>query len=364
MEISEPVIGMSETGSSCEITNGSSFCVTLKPGGLTEKIVNRSPKHYLSAVVDASVAWVDFTTKELEVEIEIIGPAMGFQKIDYQKIFSGFYSSYEDYDDELGIMLPAVAMTDDDILVRPIIILIRGNTIVTVHNEDINRLLQFSRYAQPFLKKLNADNTPDSITLVLERIIDENNDRNFEFLRGIEAHGDSISKALIEEKMGRQKIARDIYNMKHILIDYLNVLWATKDVTESLRYGDSDLITDDEHLLGRIGILSNNIDRHIELSEQMSTVLASGLEVMQSIYNNQLQSLNNRFALVTAYLTVLGTAFLVPNTIATIAGSGVMEGTMAAQWWYIPLLVLSTIVATLASFLWVLYVWKRRKDDV
>jgi magnesium transporter len=93
-------------------------------------------------------------------------------------------------------------------------------------------------------------------------------------------------------------------------------------------------------------------------------VLASGLEVMQSIYNNQLQSLNNRFALVTAYLTVLGTAFLVPNTIATIAGSGVMEGTMAAQWWYIPLLVLSTIVATLASFLWVLYVWKRRKDDV
>jgi magnesium transporter len=36
---------------------------------------------------------------------------------------------------------------------------------------------------------------------------------------------------------------------------------------------------------------------------------------MQSIYNNQLQSLNNRFALMTAYLTVLGTAFLVPNTI-------------------------------------------------
>ena len=118
--------------------------------------------------------------------------------------------------------------------------------------------------------------------------------------------------------------------MKHVLIDYLNVLWATKDVVDSLRYGDADLITNDEKLLGRIGILSDNIDRHIELSEQMSNVLSSGLEVMQSIYNNQLQSLNNRFALVTAYLTVLGTAFLVPNTIATIAGSGLMEGTMAS----------------------------------
>jgi len=168
---------------------------------------------------------------------------------------------------------------------------------------------------------------------------------------------------LIEERLAKRKIAHDIYNMKHVLIDYLNVLWATKDVVDSLRYGDADLITNDEKLLGRIGILSDNIDRHIELSEQMSNVLSSGLEVMQSIYNNQLQNLNNRFALVTAYLTVLGTAFLVPNTIATIAGSGIMAGTMAAQWWYLPLLILSTVVATLCSFLWVLHVWKQREED-
>ena len=138
---------------------------------------------------------------------------------------------------------------------------------------------------------------------------------------------------------------------------------ATKDVVDSLRYGDADLITNDEKLLGRIGIMSDNIDRHIELSEQMSNVLASGLEVMQSIYNNQLQTMNNRFARVTAYLTVLGTAALVQNTIATIAGSGVMEGTMAAQWWYIPMLVGSTVSATLVSMLWVVHVWKKREDD-
>ena len=72
--------------------------------------------------------------------------------------------------------------------------------------------------------------------------------------------------------------------------------------------------------------------------------------------------MNNRFALVTAYLTVLGTAFLVPNTIATIAGSGVMEGTMAAQWWYVPLLAASTIVATLVSLLWVVHVWNKREE--
>jgi magnesium transporter len=235
--------------------------------------------------------------------------------------------------------------------------------ILTIHCDEINRLLRFARYAPPFFKKIAKEPPVDKITRVLERIIDENNDRNFEYLREIEMHGDAISKSLIEENLAKRKIAHDIYRMKHVLIDYLNVLWATKDVVDSLRYGDSDLITNNEKLLGRIGILSDNIDRHIELSEQMSNVLSSGLEVMQSIYNNQLQNLNNRFALVTAYLTVLGTAFLVPNTIATIAGSGVMEGTMGAQWWYIPLLAVSTIGATSVSLLWVIHVWKKRDED-
>jgi magnesium transporter len=241
-------------------------------------------------------------------------------------------------------------------------VLIHDTIVITIHSDKINRLLRLSRYAPRFFKRFSTENIPDKITLMLERIIDENNDRNFEYLREIEMHGDAISKSLIEENLAKRKIAHDIYRMKHVLIDYLNVLWATKDVVDSLRYGDADLITNDEKLLGRIGILSDNIDRHIELSEQMSNVLSSGLEVMQSIYNNQLQNLNNRFALVTAYLTVLGTAFLVPNTLATIAGSGIMGGTMAAQWWYVPLLIGSTVIATLVSFLWVLHVWKKREE--
>jgi magnesium transporter len=260
-------------------------------------------------------------------------------------------------------MLPAATVRVEKMSVHPLFVLIRDNFILTVHCDEINRLLRFSRYAPQFFKKIAEERLVDKITLILERIIDENNDRNFEYLREIEMHGDAISKSLIEERIAKKQIAHDIYMMKHVLIDYLNVLWATKDVIDSLRYGDADLITNDEKLLGRIGILSDNIDRHIELSEQMSNVLSSGLEVMQSIYNNQLQTMNNRFALVTDYLTVLGTAFLVPNTIATIAGSGVMGGTMGEQWWYVPLLVISTVGATAISLFWVIHVWRKRDDD-
>ncbi len=340
-----------------------SFCIILNKDGRIDRLVDRPLEEYLTAICDARIAWIDCSTSDDDKEIEQIAQVAGFNKLPIPKLTTGFYSAYEDYDTELGIMLPSATVKAEKMSVHPLFILIRDNFILTFHSQEINRLLRFSRYAPQFFKRIADDSVVDKITLILERIIDENNDRNFEYLREIEMHGDQISKSLIEENLAKRKIAHDIYRMKHVLIDYLNVLWATKDVVDSLRYGDADLITNDEKLLGRIGILSDNIDRHIELSEQMSNVLSSGLEVMQSIYNNQLQSMNNRFALVTAYLTVLGTAFLVPNTIATIAGSGIMEGTMAAQWWYLPLLILSTVIATATSLLWVLHVWGMKADD-
>jgi magnesium transporter len=344
-------------------SNPLSFCIVLYKDGRIERLLDRPLEEYLAAIQDAGLAWIDYTTKEDDQEIENLSKLAGFSRIPIPKLTTGFYSAYEDYDTELGIMLPSATVRVEKMTVHPLFVLIRDNFILTIHCEEINRLLRFSRYAPQFFKKIAEETQSDKFTMVLERIIDENNDRNFEYLREIEMHGDAISKSLIEENLAKRKIAHDIYLMKHVLIDYLNVLWATKDVVDSLRYGDADLITNDEKLLGRIGILSDNIDRHIELSEQMSNVLSSGLEVMQSIYNNQLQSTNNRFALVTAYLTVLGTALLVPNTIATVAGSGVMGGTMGEQSWYVPLLVVSTILATAVSLLWVIHVWKKKEEE-
>jgi magnesium transporter len=138
--------------------------------------------------------------------------------------------------------------------------------------------------------------------------------------------------------------------MKHALITYLNTLWASWDVINSLRYGDAETITDNQKLLQRIGILGDDISRQISLAEHMSEVLASGLEVLQSIYNNQLQILNNRLALMVGYLTIIGTALLVPNTIATIAGNQMFPFTTMDIPAYLGLLIGSTIVATIVSW--------------
>jgi len=73
---------------------------------------------------------------------------------------------------------------------------------------------------------------------------------------------------------------------------------------------------------------------------------------MQTIYNNQLQTINNRFALVMTYLTIVGTAVLVPNTLATILGNQGFNLGPGDIWWYLLLLVVSTVLATIGVWWW------------
>ena len=133
----------------------------------------------------------------------------------------------------------------------------------------------------------------------------------------------------------------------------MHALWGSVDVLHTLRYGDAELLTNDDKLLNQISIMIDQAKSQIGLSEHMSEVLASGLEVMQSIYNNQLQILNNRLAMVVAYLTIIGTALLVPNTIATMLGNGVFEIGPEDIVWYAPLMVFGTLAAVTLSWWWV-----------
>ena len=157
----------------------------------------------------------------------------------------------------------------------------------------------------------------------------------------------------MDPKTPRALLGPQIYNMKHALITYLDALWETVDVLHDLRYGDAELLTNETSLLNRLGYLADDVSRQIGLAEHMSEVLASGLEVLQSIYNNQLQAMNNRIALLMTYLTVLGTAVLVPNTLATVFSNSAFAMGPQDLGWYVTLLVLSTVVSTVLAFVWV-----------
>lgn len=334
------------------------FCVALPiSGGKPLRLVGDDSHEFIPFLKQSSVAWLNFPVKDLKKDAELIAMSLGFGSSLVPTLLSNYLSAYEDRDTELGLMLPAVAVKKFEVLISPILILIRKDLILTIHDENVNRLVRFSRYADAFMRKIKPNLVEqDKLTIILTRIIDENNNKNFEHLRELEAQGDELSKNLLDPMAPRGMIAPEIHNMKHALISYLDTLWATLDVVNSLRHGDAELITDSPKLLARVGILSDDVNRHISLSEHMSEVLASGLEVLQSIYNNQLQILNNRLALVMTWMTILGTAVLVPNTLATILSNPAFNLTPEDAGWYSVLLVASTIIST-----WLAYLWIRKK---
>jgi len=331
------------------------FCVALPvSGGRPLKMTGDNPHDFILFLKDSSVAWLNFPVKDIKKDADIIAMSLGFSSSLVPTVLSNYLSAYEDRDTEIGLMLPAVAVKKFDVLISPILILIRKDLIVTIHEENVTRLMRLSRYADAFMRKIKPNLIlEDKLTIILTRLIDENINRNFDHLRQIESQGDELSKILMDPLMPRAMIAPEIHNMKHALISYMDTLWATLDVVNSLRHGDAELITDSPKLLARLGILSDDVNRHIALAEHMSDVLASGLEVLQSIYNNQLQILNNRLALVMTWLTILGTAVLVPNTIATVLGNSAFEMGPEDQGWYLLLLATSTIFATWAAYWWV-----------
>jgi len=330
------------------------FCGTLLKDGTTTENEAREVKDFIDLVNSGSVSWIDYIVDDLKTDAPSIAATLGFSEQLVCTLLKVDKSGYEDQDKELGVLLPAMIVRGFEVKIGYILILMRNNVVVTIHTSEVQRFFRLRRYAKIFLRKIKPGlSIQDKLTHVLIRIVDENNGKNFDHLREIEENADTVSEKLSNVNTPREEIGHDIHMMKHALIVYLTGLWETVDVLNALRYGDPELLTDDPKLLQRISGLVVEVNNKIGLAEHMSEVLASGLEVMQSIYNNQLQILNNKLALLVAYLTVLGTAFLVPNTIATALGSSAFQLGPDDRIWYTALLVGSMVVATVGSYIWV-----------
>ena len=330
------------------------FCVGLLNDGSTIKTEAREIKKFLEVIKKSSVCWIDYIVDDLRKDATKTAASMGFSEVLVSNLLKNKRSGYEDFDTETGIIMPAIIVEGFNVKLDPLLILIKKDLVLTLHSTEAKRFFRLRRYAETFMRKIKiTSSAPDKVTTILIRIIDENNGRNFDHLREIEENADELSAKLADIKMSREKIGPRIHDMKHALIAYLTGLWAVIDVLNTLRYGDPELLADDPKLLSRLNGLASEVNIHIGLAEHLSEVLASGMEVLQSIYNNQLQILNNKLALLVAYLTVIGTAVLVPNTLGTILSNPVYALTPADALWFNLLMIGSTVLATLASYWWV-----------
>lgn len=286
------------------------------------RLLGNSPGDFVERLRQSSLAWVNFAVDDLKQDGPRVAALMGFSGGLIDALLRRPGAGYEDLDTEFGLRLPVVKIRDGVLGKEPLIILVRSGLIFTLHERGkVHRMVRLIRYADVFMRKIPVDRPmSDKVTILLTRILDENNERNFEILRYIQEEGDQIGAVLLDQKRARELMGKQVFQVKHLLLQYLDMLWSMLDVIQSIRWGDAELVSDDETLLARVGILADDITRQIELSEHTTEVLVSGLEVLSSVYNAQLQQLNNRLAVVVTWLTILGTLILVPNTIATVVG--------------------------------------------
>ncbi|MCX8158135.1 MAG: CorA family divalent cation transporter [Candidatus Diapherotrites archaeon] len=321
------------------------FCSVLKNNGETEIINSDNVETFSSYIKKKNFCWVDYVLENFHKETPEVAKKLGFSENLITTLMKEPKGGYLDLDREMGLLLPAIIVKGFDVKTEPLIILIKEGLVATLHTTEVKRFFRMRRYANIFMKKLSNLDMKDKITILLIRIIDENNSRNFDHLREIEEKGDDLSQKLADVKYSKILFAKQIPEMKHALTLYLGGLWSTLDVLYSLRYGDAELLTDDQNLLNRITGLISEVTAHIGLAEHLSEVLVSGLEVLQTIYNNQLQMLNNRLSLLMSYLTIIGTALLVPNTIATVMSIPVFDYEAIGQTNYMILIIVSTILS-------------------
>jgi magnesium transporter len=348
------------------------FCMAMENSGKTFKQEAESPTGFLEVINRSSTAWIDYISDDAIKDLPTVAAQIGFSEQFISNLSCCDQLNYQDFDNELWMSFPSIQIRGNQVKAYPLIILIKNNVVFTIHARLVDkRFIRLRRYSEAILRKIPIDLEPqDKRTILLSRILEANNDSNFRHLRVIEEFGDELNRDLMDQKTDKSQLGPKIYEMKHALIIYMNALWESVDVLQAIRYGDAELLTDDQKLVNLFAVMVDQVKSQIGLSEHMSEVLASGIEATQTIYNNQLTTannqltisnnqltvLNNRFAKLAAYLTVIGTALLIPNTIATMLGNSV--------WVYgpetLPLYLAIIIGATLAgsAFMWF---WIRKK---
>jgi magnesium transporter len=325
--------------------------VSVQPSGTITKHYDLVMSKAIEMAARGAFTWADHTASDIEDAAEV-AEGFGFTGALMSSLRTDKLSEYIDLETELGMRIPSVRVERTEPEIEPCYFLVKENLILTIHGVGASHLMQFSRYADTYLRKMNPSVTlSEKRTLFLIRLLDENCNDHFDQLRFIEDHADSVGYELSEMNIHVKDVGKRIFQVKHTTIVYLSTLWHLLDVINSLRFGDAELIDDNQKILGRLNLMSEDVSRQVELSENMSEVLVSGMDVLQALYNNQLLVINNRMVLALTWMTVLGTALLVPNTLATIF-SYVIGLDLPIMIWSVSVILTATTVMSSLAYWW------------
>ncbi len=118
-----------------------SFCFTLTADG-TQSRRSSQLEDFFPLIEQASIAWVDVKVEDFEKEILEAGLKFGYSDLMIKQLLTRlgdgtrFLGSYEDYNNQMGLLLPAINVRGADITIYPVIILLKRNLLMTIRSNQ------------------------------------------------------------------------------------------------------------------------------------------------------------------------------------------------------------------------------------
>lgn len=289
----------------------------------------------------SNLTWIECVVDDIINETPTILNKINV-KFDPTILLSGYLTSYEDIVDTLGIMLPFIVTGSSITQTSPLLIFIQKNLIITIHDDYGGKIQKLHTYSSNLLRKLPRDPNKwdDRQTLLLFRLMDEVSEANFSVLRFIVEKTEQLELDLTNSRQIKRDLPLELSNMKRSILTFVNAVWAIHDIIRNLKYGDSDMLTDNDDILEKFEVILSRLDRQIQTAENVMDVISTGMVVIQTETSNKLTTL-------IVWLTVVATAVLVPNTLATIFGIPDFD---IKYIWIIPILIISTIISTIITY--------------
>ena len=290
-----------------------------------------------------NLTWIECVVDDIVTETPKILEKLDI-KMDPKVLLSGYVSAYEDAGDTLGIMLPFIVTGDSRTQTSPVLIFMKKDLIVTIHDDYGGKITKLYNYSNSLMRKLpkEPEQWADRQTILLFRLMDEVSETNFSSLRTIIEQAEQLEIDLAGPRQVERDVGFEISNMKRSLLTFLNAVWATHDTVRNVKFGDPDMLTDDDDILEKFEVILGRLDRQIQMAENVMDIISTGVTIIQTETSNKLTKL-------IVWLTVVAPAGLVPNTVATLLGIPDLH----ISWsWIAPILIISTLISAIVTYRW------------
>ena len=153
----------------------------------------------------ATIAWIDYIIEDFEKEATESAAKVGFSDQLVKRLLIDVRGSYEDFDTEMGLLLPAIHADGFDVNVEPLLTSAKGQPPPNnTHTKEIPLLPDAPIRREPISKNSPKKMKPtDLLTLLLVRIIDENNSWNFKQLQEMDERSDDLTMDLKDKNIVR-----------------------------------------------------------------------------------------------------------------------------------------------------------------